>query len=276
MKTLSPRHALGEISSTLLIPLAARAFGDAMFPKHALGDALATQTAEQLGMDLQHFLRDPASVFGVLARTALLRQCGRDFFRLHPRATGANLGCGLSHYFQWLDNGRNHWLDADCPEVVALRNRLLPSHSARLTYASVDLRDSRWWEQLGLAKSRRHTPLFLVCEGVLMYLEPEHVHALLRVFGERAPAGSELVFDVTGWMATGWARLHPSVRHTGAQFRWGLRSMGELTAVHPRLRLLAEYPVMEGYGYPYSVLWPMLRAMYGVPLYGMLRMGVVD
>ncbi len=277
MKTPSLHRALGAVPSTLLIPLAARAFGDAMFPKHALGDGWAAQTAQQLDVDLRHFLRDPASVYGVLARTAILRQLARDFFALHPRATGANLGCGLSHYFQWLDTGHNHWLDADCPEVMALRDRVLPTHVARLQHASMDLRDDQWWDQLGLAPSRRrHAPQFLICEGVLMYLEPDQVHAVLQAFGERAPTGSELNFDVMGWMTTGWAQLHPSVRHTGAQFRWGVRSMGELTAAHSRLRLLAEYSVMDGYGYPYSVLWPTLRALYGVPFYGVVRMGVAD
>ena len=279
MTTSSPHRArptLGAVPSTLLIPLAARAFGDALFPQFALGDASAAQTARTLGVDLQHFLQDPSSVFGVLVRTAKLRQLARDFFALHPRACGANLGCGLAHYFQWLDTGHNQWLDADCPEVIALRDSVLPSHTARHTHASVDLRNTQWWDQLGLARSRRHTPHVLVCEGVLMYLEPEQVRNVLQTFGERAPAGSELYFDVMGWMGAGWAHMHPSVRHTGARFHWGVRSMDELTAAHPRLRLLAELAVMEHYGLPYSVLCPSLRALYGVPLYGLIRMGVAD
>jgi O-methyltransferase involved in polyketide biosynthesis len=140
----------------------------------------------------------------------------------------------------------------------------------------VDLRERQWWDQLGLAKTRRHAPHVLVCEGVLMYLEPDEVHAVLRTVGDRAPAGSELLIDVMGWMGAGWAHWHPSVRHTGAQFRWGVCSMGELTAAHPRLRLLGELPVMEHYGLPYSVVSPSLRALYGVPLYGLVRLGVAD
>lgn len=276
MKPPSPRRVLGEIPSTLLIPLAARAFGDAMFPRFALGDALAAQAAKGLGVDLRHFLQDQASVFGVLVRTTLLRQLAQDFFARHPRACGANLGCGLAHYFQWLDNGHNHWRDADCTDVMALRNQVLPAYGARHAHARVDLRDGRWWDQLGLAKTRRHTPHVVVCEGVSMYLEPDEAHTVLRTFGDRAPAGSELLLDVMGWMGAGWAHWHPSVRHTGAQFRWGVRSMGELTAAHPRLRLLAELPVMEHYGLPYSVVWPSLRALYGVPLYGLVRLGVAD
>ena len=247
-----------------------------MFPSFAVGDVLAARTAQTLGVDLQHFLLDQASVFGVLVRTAQLRQLARDFFARHPRARGANLGCGLAHYFQWLDNGHNQWVDADCADVMALRDQVLPSQCARHTHTRVDLRDSRWWDQLGLAKTRRHAPHVLVCEGVLMYLEPDEVHAVLKTFGDRAPAGSELLFDVMGWMGAGWAHWHPSVRHTGAQFRWGARSMGELTAAHTRLKLLAELPIMEHYGLPYSAVWPALRALYGVPFYGLVRLGVVD
>lgn len=153
---------LGEVPTTLLIPLAARAFGDGVFPHYALGDAWAAKTAKLLDVDLQCFLQDHPSIFGVLVRTAVLRQWARDFFALHPRARGASLGCGLAHYFQWLNTGHNHWVDADCPQVMALRDHVLPSQCVRNTHARVDLRNARWWDQLGLARTRRHTPHVLI------------------------------------------------------------------------------------------------------------------
>ena len=52
-----------------------------------------------------------------------------------------------------------------------------------------------------------------------MYVEPEQMHSVLRKFGENVPAGPKMLCDTLCWMAVGCAALHPSVRHTQAEFR---------------------------------------------------------
>ena len=108
----SASPALSAVPSTLLIPLAARAHGDAMFPAHAVGDIHASRLLRTVGdaRSTAAYLADRASVYGVLARTQIFRRLGLAFFERHPDATGASLRCGLGHYFQWLDNGRNEWV----------------------------------------------------------------------------------------------------------------------------------------------------------------------
>ena len=70
------------------------------------------------------------------------------------------------------------------------------------------------------------------------------------------------------------AAQHASVGPTGAEFHWGVGSMDELTAAHPRLALQRQQSVSECYGWPGVVLetlwWPWL----GAPLYGMATLGV--
>lgn len=267
-------QALDGVSSTLLIPLAARAFGDAMFPTLAIHDAYAAAVLRRLKIGVGHFLEDPASVYGVLSRTRIFCELAHGFFDRYPRALGVNLGCGLACYFQWLDRRSNRWFDADVPCVMALRKRLLPAGGKRLGHAEVDLRRPGWWHQLGLPRRRDGSPVLLICEGVLMYLEAEEVQCLLHEFGEHAPAGSELLCDTLCWLAVGRAAMHPSVRHTPAQFRWGLRRMTELTEPHPRLVLRSEHAVMDAYDFFSSLACPTFRALYGVPLYGVVRLGV--
>lgn len=267
---------LDDLPSTLLIPLAARAFGDAMFPAKAIHDAYAALALRSLGADVSHFLDDQASVYGVLSRTTIICDLAREFFSRFPQALGANLGCGLAHYFQWLDRHSNRWLDADLPQVMALRKRLLPAGGERLRHAEVDLSRPGWWDRLALPRQGDEVPMLLICEGVLMYLEPAQVQCVLREFGENAPAGSELLFDTLCWLAVGCAALHPSVRHTNAQFRWGPRCLDDLTAPHPRLVLLSEHAVMDGFGFPLSLIDANFRALYGVPLYGVTRLGVTS
>ena len=118
--------------------------------------------------------------------------------------------------------------------------------------------------------------MLLLLEGVLMYLRPEEVRQILHEFAEHAPAGSEIVFDSLSWMATGWAAMHPLVSRTDAQFLWGARQMSDFTAAHPRLRLLSEHSVLDGYDAATAWLCPAFRALWGVPMYGIIRLGLAD
>lgn len=269
-------QTLDDVPFTLLIPLAARAFGDAMFPAKAIHDAYAAAALRSLDTDISHFLEDRPSVYGVLSRTRIFCDLAREFFSRFPRALGVNLGCGLACYFQWLDRRSNRWLDADLPQVMALRKQLLPAGGKRLRHADVDLRRPGWWDRLDLPDQRDEVPVLLICEGVLMYLEPAQVQCVLREFGENAPAGSELLCDTLCWLAVGCAALHPSVRHTNAQFRWGPSSLADFTAPHPRLVLRSEHAVMDEHGFPLSLIDASFRALYGMSMYGITRLRITN
>ncbi len=265
---------LDPVESTLLIPLAARACGDRLFPHMAVHDAFASAALAELQVEVDCFVQDRLSVYGVLSRTRIIRQLSHAFFQRHPQGWGVNLGCGLSCYFQWLDQGRNHWLDADLPHVVQLRQRLLPLQGPHHRDAAVDLRRPHWWQALGLPGRREGPPVLVILEDVLMYQSPAQVAQLLAEFADCAPPGSELVCDTLSWMAVGWAAWHPSVRHTGAQFQWGLGRMAEFNHIHPRLRLQSEHAVLDGYNLASAWLCPAFRAVWGVPVYGVVRLGL--
>jgi O-methyltransferase involved in polyketide biosynthesis len=267
---------LGPVESTLLIPLVARALGDRLFPNMAVSDSDATTALAGLNVDVEDYLNDPLSVYGVLARTHILRELAQDFFNHNPRGWAVNLGCGLSSYFQWLDRGRNQWIDADLPAVVHLREHLLPSQGQRHRDTVVDLRQPHWWHALGLPQGPHAPAVLVMLEGVLMYLQPQQVRHVMHEFAQHAPAGSQLVFDSLSWMAVGQAHLHPSVSRTQAEFLWGARSMSDFTANEPRLRLLSEHQILDGYDASWACLCPLFRALWGVPLYAVIRVGLRD
>lgn len=89
-----------------------------------------------------------------------------------------------------------HMTDADLAEVMTIRREVLPPRHDCHVLAELDLTAPDWWEQLGLPARRDEPPVFLMSEGVFMYLEPTTVNAVLATFGERAPAGSIFTFDV--------------------------------------------------------------------------------
>ncbi|HEX7868189.1 MAG TPA: class I SAM-dependent methyltransferase [Variovorax sp.] len=276
MTTRKSVRRLSAVPSTLRIPLAARASGDAIFPQVAVRDAYAAGILEQIRDDGHALPEDRATIYSILSRTRRFRSLAQDFLKLHPGARVVNMGCGLSHYFQWLDDGKSRMTDADLPEVLELRRELIPETNERHDVRELDLTAPDWWEQLGLPRKRNAQPVFLFTEGVLMYLEPEQVQAVLATFGERAPPGSVLAFDAMCWLAVGRGKQHPSVRSTGAEFKWGIRRAAELAQPHPRLQLSATYRVLEGIGLPYTLFAPMVMLFLGVPLYALYALTATD
>lgn len=269
------RCQLQAVPRTLLLTLAARAWGGQRFPALDCGDE---QAARLLGcLDPARSLAPLADyvVRNVLWRTQVIRQNAQAFFALNPCSTGLNIGCGLADPFQWLDNGQNAWVDADLAEVMALRARLLPPSGPRQRTAEVDLRRTGWWQHLGLDAAAPRTPLLAVCEGVLMYLRPATVRSVLHEFATRAPAGSWLLADFISHLGVGHAGLVPGLAQTGAEFRWGAASLGEFTSPHPRLRLLEQRSVAELSGWPGLATEACLQPLWGPALYGVVTLAVV-
>jgi O-methyltransferase involved in polyketide biosynthesis len=273
-----PKPALGlsAVPSTLRIPLAARASGDRMFPQVAVRDAYAAGILEQIRDDGKALPEDRSTIYSILSRTRRLRGLAQDFLERHPGGRVVNMGCGLSHYFQWLDDDKCRMTDADLPEVLELRRQLVPEINPRHDLRELDLTAPDWWEQLKLPASRNGEAVFLFTEGVLMYLTPGQVRAVLATFGERAPSGSVLAFDAMCWLGVGRARQHPSVRTTGAEFQWGIRRTAELTQPHPRLRLDSSYRVLQGIGPAYALFAPLVLLLLGVSLYAVYELRAAD
>jgi len=270
------RWGLGCVSSTLLIPLAARANGCTLFPQLDPDDEQAKDALRTLGTNVHAYLADWATVLNVLWRTQVIKDMGHAFFDRHPYSQGVNLGAGLSSYFQWLDNGNNRWLDADLPEVMSLRRlcfHALPAHCRQHT---LNITRPGWWKRLKLPSSPDAQPVLLICEGVLMYLKAPQVDALLKEVGENAPAGSEFIFDFMSPIGIGQAMFHPSVHDTGAQFTWGTSQPDQLLHAHPRLTLQCRRSISEAYGWAARFAEQCWKPWLGGPLYGMMMMKVRD
>jgi len=267
-------EALGCLPSTLLIPLAARARGAAVLGRLDPHDRHAEAALAATGASVDAFLNDRITVLNVLWRTSLIKKMGARFFEQHPASAGVNLGAGLSNYFQWFDNGYNSWLDADLPEVITLRQRLLKPLPARCRNRRLNITQAGWWRDLRCPTGREARPVLLLCEGVLMYLAPAIVEAVLKEIGDNAPAGSEFICDFMSPLWIGRAALHPSVGSTGAEFTWGAHHGEELAKAHPRLRLLEQHSVSEAYGVVGLMAELFWRPYTGGCMYGLARLGV--
>ena len=98
MTTGRRARRLSAVPSTLRIPLAARASGDAMFPQVAVRDAYAAGILEQIRDDGHALPEDRATIYSILSRTRRFRSLAQDFLKQHPGGRVVNMGCGLRHH----------------------------------------------------------------------------------------------------------------------------------------------------------------------------------
>lgn len=267
---------LGRVSNTLLVPLLARATGGDLFPRYHPHDQYAQYLSHVLHTQIRGFVGDWATVLNILWRTWLIKQAGESFFQRHPNAMGVNLGAGLSHYFQWLDNQHNRWLDLDLDPVIRLRKLVFGHTSTHHKQKACDIKHSNWWHEAGLPTRDRARPVFLICEGVSMYLTPEQMKTMVSHIVEHAPPESELVLDYISHVGVGKAHWHPSIGATGSEFRWGCEHITDVCKSHPRLELLAEHSVAEAYGPGASWMEKVLEPWLGGPMYGLAHFRLND
>lgn len=272
---LSP-HALRGVQRTLFVPLIVRAQAPAWCPLLDPQDAHAVQALNQSGEWPANYPTDSATAINILWRTQKIKDIASNFFERFAHVQGVNLGAGLSDYFQWLDNGLNRWLDVDLPEVVQLRQALLPHPGPRAELRAQDLREAGWWDRLGLQRHNHRNPLLLISEGLLMYMQPTEVKTFLREIGEHAPEGTELLCDFISPLGIGQTPpLHPHWQE-GVSFQWGAHNGQEIASLHPRLELLEQHSVSEAYGWYGPWLEMLSTPLTGGPLYALAHLKVTD
>jgi O-methyltransferase involved in polyketide biosynthesis len=264
------------VQRTLLVPLIARAQAGRWCPRLNPQDRFAADALTRTGENTDDCPLDFAVAINILWRTHRIRDIGLQFFEQHPRAEGVNLGAGLSHYFQWLAREHNRWRDVDLPDVVALRRQLLPAPDKHHRLQANDVRQPGWWQRLGLPErgDRRASPLLLVCEGLLMYMQPGEVQALVQEIGQHAPAGTELVCDFISPLGVGHALVTHQHPHEATTFTWGTHHAQDIADLHPRLQLLAEHSVAEAYGWCGQWLEQLSGPLTGGPMYALAHLRV--
>ena len=71
----------------------------------------------------------------------------KDYLKTHPKAMIVNLGCGLDDTFSQVDNGRCLGYNLDMPDVIAVRDELLPA-GEREENIGIDLNDHGWMDRI--------------------------------------------------------------------------------------------------------------------------------
>jgi O-methyltransferase involved in polyketide biosynthesis len=146
----------------------------------------------------------------------------QEFIDRHPNAQILHLGCGLDSRCQRVNRRESIWFDLDLPDVIELRSKFYPeSETYHLIASSVT--DLAWLERV----SPTGRPVFVVAEGLLMYLTEEEVRELILCLHQTFP-GCSLVFDAFSKMTVARVESHPSLQKTGASVQWGIDDPHEI------------------------------------------------
>ena len=112
----------------------------------------------------------------------------QDYLKTHPHAAVVNLGCGLDSTGRACDNGHCKIYNLDLPDVIAVRNALLPA-GEREKNIPCDLNDLSWFGKIDASGGA-----ILFAAGVFYYFLKNQVQALVRAMADAFPGGV-LVFD---------------------------------------------------------------------------------
>ena len=181
------------VQETLIIPLYGRKVCSDHFP-HLFSDPEAERICAMLDYDFAEKgkkMESMAGLFGALEVAQRQYDIGcevKDYLKAHPRAAVVNLGCGLDDTFHKCDNGLCKGFNIDMPDVIAVRNELLPAGD-REKNLGADLNDFGWMDEIDAADGA-----VFYATGVFYYFRTEDVKKLFRQMAKRFP-GAVLVFD---------------------------------------------------------------------------------
>ncbi len=181
------------MQETLIIPLYARKVCSELYPTLYRDDA-ALGLIEKIDYDFSEAEKNSRSLmqrFGALE--VAMRQNDlawevRDYLKTHPRAAVVNLGCGLDNTGRACDNGSCKLYNLDFPDVISVRNELLPA-GEREENIPCDLNDTAWFSKIDASNGA-----VFFASGVFYYFLKEQVKALVQAMADAFP-GSVLVFD---------------------------------------------------------------------------------
>ena len=128
-------HAAGP-ESTLLVPLWCRAQCELIYPSLGVGAADA-ELLRSFRADFSQARRADCALYAL--RELLMKSAAEKYLAQHPRAAIVDLGCGLDTLPRRLGSGGNRRYYVDLPDVIALRERLLPPQATE-EYIPADLR----------------------------------------------------------------------------------------------------------------------------------------
>ena len=208
------------VQETLVIPMYGRMKSSQLYP-FLFKDDGAARLMSRIDYDfssLESNSRNAMQRFGFLevaVRQYNLAWEVRDYLKTHPNATVVNLGCGLDDTGRHCDNGTCRIYNIDYPDVIEVRNDLIPP-GAREVNIACDLNDISWFQAIDASGGA-----VFFASGVFYYFLRSQVQKLVSAMAASFPGG-RLVFDAANrtavkLMLKTWVK-YAKIKDVGAYF----------------------------------------------------------
>ena len=169
----------------------------------------------------------------------------RSFLERFPEAAVVNIGCGLDHRFERVDNGKAAFYDLDLPDIMNIKRQIFPEKE-RYTQISGSVFDLEWIDLI------QNDHVILLAEGVFMYCREQDVKALFFRLQERLK-DPEIVFEVfsSRWLK-GWRKkimefkLKKELKlGEGATFQFGIPDSDAIESWNRGMELVDDWSYLD-------------------------------
>ena len=199
------------LQETLILPLYARKLCIEWFPS-LYQDPDTTQFVEQLDYDPSKIEKKTSKFvqrYGALEIT--MRQIDlmievKEYLTKHPDAAVINMGCGLDQTAKSCDNGTCKIYNIDRPEIIEVREELIPQREREQNIAC-DLNDLSWFDKI----DDKGGSVFFAA-GVFYYFQITEVQHLINKMAERF-RGGKMLFDMSGKKSARLLFIKPDSRN---------------------------------------------------------------
>jgi O-methyltransferase involved in polyketide biosynthesis len=215
-----------EISETLFIPLAVRAY-ETLRVNGVIRDDKAVEFLNRA--DTSKFIVDGGSIstLGILARTKIIDEEISKILSSVSKAVIVNLGAGLDTRYNRISRGEVEWYDLDLPETIELRKQFVGESD--IHFIAKSILDECWTDEV---RTEEGDAVIIIAEGLLMYFEEKDVQKVFQKISEAFPK-ADIFLDV----------VHPFFINKGisSKFLWGIDSAKNLEKLDSHIELVKSW-----------------------------------
>ncbi|MDZ4269737.1 MAG: class I SAM-dependent methyltransferase, partial [Mycobacterium sp.] len=152
-----------------------------------------------------------------------------------------------------LPNPEFRWVTVDFPQIINLRERLLPP-SPRIANLAQSALDYTWMDTVDTSNG-----VFITAEGLLMYLQPDEAMGLITECARRFPGG-QMIFDLPPVLVKKFApkgmRASRRYRVPPMPFSLSASQLADLAGTVPGIRAVHDLPMPKGRGLVFEKVFP--------------------
>ena len=243
-----------SVERTLCIPLWSRAIAVRKLPQ-ILPDHDAVRILKEMGEikpPTVLYLLECAALAGAIRQYDFACEI-RNYLESHPKATVVELGAGLSCLRRQLGNELNPWVNVDFPDVIACREKYIPTGKLEKNVVC-DITDHRWFDEVPY---KSEDGVIFLAAGVLHYLTCNAVQELVAAMAERFPGGW-FIFDFVSEKGLSSGNTQVGMTGNATKLTFSMENAeAELLSMSNRLDKIIQKSYLEGYpvqGVSYSWL----------------------